>query len=124
MRRDFARFGLLTAATALAIAAGAWAHDADPAVQPGAGVQVYVDPDTGEIIAPPDAAVDLQPRARAIAPTDDVEIPAEAPSRTAGGGYVVNLRGRAKFHLTGSVSEDGRAEVLCEEGSTSTGGRP
>jgi hypothetical protein len=124
MRRDFARFGLVAAATALAIAAGALAHEADTAVQRAAGVQVYVDPDTGEITAPPDDAVDAHPRARAIAPTDDVEVPSEAASRTPGGGYVVNLRGRARFHLTGSVSEDGRAEVLCEEGFTSTGGRP
>ncbi len=83
----------------------------------GAGVQVHIDPETGEIIAPPpEAEAGDSPEALQGSAAEVDEPLVEVPSEVPGGGRVIDLRGRRGFYLTGRISDEGSAEAHCEDG--------
>lgn len=110
----------LTGAALLAALVGAVVAVA--AVVPAAAVEVHIDPGTGEIVAPP-AAPPAAARSAAPAGDGDADV-IEAPSGIIGGGYVVKMRGREKFRLTGGTSAGGDAVAECDHsGPTAHGPR-
>jgi hypothetical protein len=110
------------------------ARDADAARAPGlrnaapdvaAGVQAYIDPETGLLAVPPGRTLEGTEGGRAalaVEPAEEALV--EIPSTVQGGGMMVNLRGRRKFNLTASAQADGATELRCDESAPHAAANP
>lgn len=72
------------------------------------GFRAYVDPETGQLIEPPEEAP-AEPTAPALSTSDEglVAVPSPVP----GGGNMVNLQGRFRSPLTATVGADGKVRM-------------
>jgi len=93
---------------------------AKPMSRGEAGVQVYVDPITGEISAPPPQAegtarISLPHEALSTSTEGLVEIPLNGPH----GGVMLDVKGRFQSQTAVSVDAHGNLSVQCEAGVAS-----
>ena len=83
-------------------------------IKPGesTALRVYIDPETGEFITPPErevpAAERLEPRAAFSTSQDGLT---EIPSPVPGGGTMVDLKGRFRSPLTATIDSDGKISI-------------
>ena len=77
-----------------------------------ASIRAYIDPETGEFITPPEpqvpAAEMLAPQAAFSTSHDDL---VEIPSPVAGGGTMVDLKGRFRSPLTATIDRSGKINI-------------
>jgi hypothetical protein len=76
------------------------------AVQPAAGMRVFVDPQTGKVVAPP-------PGTPAESQAPDLSTSSEGltETRLPGGGAKVDLQGRFQTPLVATVGADGKVSI-------------
>ena len=101
------------------------------AVESAAAQLLHIDPATGEFVAEPLSGVPLETSDLHGTSSDGL---VEEPSPVAGGGVMVNLRGRFQSRSVATIGEDGRVVVEClgPDGTITTldaapraeGGRP
>ena len=77
--------------------------------QGASGFRAYVDPETGELIEPPDDAPVEEPPAAAFSTSHEGLV--ETPSPVPGGGVMVDLKGRFRSPLTATVGADGKVRM-------------
>jgi hypothetical protein len=106
------RVAAAAACVALATAVAVPAR-ADETASSGAGMRVYVDPKTGEILENPPADARARERASeapSTAPADDADVVVEpAP----GGGVMVDVGDRQQHEMQVTVGADGAPKTRC-----------
>ena len=121
--RSTVRVAAAAACVALVTGVAVVACAGDAAPSSDAGMRIYVDPHTGEIIDAPPA----EERARArsgetVAPstTDD---PEPVVQRAPGGGVMIDMGDRQQHEMRVTVGKDGAASTRCLEPGNVSGTR-
>ena len=108
------RLAAVAACFVLATGVVGVARAGDAAPSSGAGMRVYVDPQTGEITDTPPAEEGARARSTETAPstTQDAE-PVVQPAP--GGGVMIDLGDRQQHEMRVTVGKDGAANTRCLE---------
>ncbi|MBI3250112.1 MAG: hypothetical protein HYZ50_26760 [Deltaproteobacteria bacterium] len=92
--------------------------------QPAAGMKVYVDPQTGEVVEPPaqePPQSELDAGAAATSTSSAGLVP--EPSPVPGGGTLIHLQGRFQSPVVATQGSDGKVKIEHQAPDTTTGGK-
>lgn len=123
-RRITARWSTAVTIVVLALSVGAapiaFGCDGDAAVAApsattgeAAGMRIYVDPSTGELTSPPEAAAPQQRGVGSAATSTSTQGLVEEPAP--GGGVMIDLQGRFQNEMHATIGADGALRTDCVE---------
>ncbi len=92
--------------------------------QPTAGMKVYVDPQTGEVVEPPaQEPPQSEMQAGDVATSTSSEGLVAEPSPVSGGGTMINLQGRFQSPLVATQGSDGKMKIEHQAPEAPPGGK-